>query len=128
MEEWADPKLLTEVRKYGKFDENACLNCGGCTITCDLSSEETVVSPRRSIEYVRTGLKKSLMSRLDPWLCYYCGDCATSCPTTGLEESKQMHATNTTMRNFEFIDRSNILYSYLNECIYNCYLFKITTV
>ena len=80
MEEWADPKLLTEVRKYGKFDENACLNCGGCTITCDLSSEETVVSPRRSIEYVRTGLKKSLISRLDPWLCYYCGDCATSCP------------------------------------------------
>jgi len=80
MEEWADPKLLTEVRKYGKFDANACLNCGGCTITCALSSDDTIVSPRMAIEYVRTGLKKRLLTSLAPWLCYYCGDCATSCP------------------------------------------------
>jgi len=79
-EEWADPGLLKEVRKYGNFDTNACLNCGGCTITCSLSSSETAFSPRMSIEYVRTGLRKKLLSRLDPWLCYYCGDCSTSCP------------------------------------------------
>ena len=80
MEEWADPELLKEVRKYGKFDTNACLNCGGCTITCSLSSNETPLSPRICLQYVRTGLRKRLLSSLDPWLCYYCGDCSTSCP------------------------------------------------
>ena len=80
LDEWADPGLLKEVRKYGKFDTNACLNCGGCTITCSLASNETIFSPRICIEYVRTGLKKRLLSSLSPWLCYYCGDCSTSCP------------------------------------------------
>src|SRR4030042_1912040 len=80
MEEWADPELLKEVREYGKFDDNACLNCGGCTIVCTLSSDETIVSPRMCIEYVRTGLRKRLLNSLDPWLFYYCGDCSTSCP------------------------------------------------
>ena len=80
MEEWADPELLKEVRKYGKFDTSACLDCGGCTITCALSSNETIVSPRICLQYVRTGLRKRLLNSLDPWLCYYCGDCSTSCP------------------------------------------------
>jgi len=80
MEEWADPQLLSDIRKYGKFDANACLNCGGCTITCGLSSDKTIVSPRIAIEYARTGLKKRLLTSLDPWLCYYCGDCSKSCP------------------------------------------------
>jgi quinone-modifying oxidoreductase subunit QmoC len=80
MEEWADPSLLKEVRRYGRFDTNACLNCGGCTITCALASNATPFSPRSSIQYVRTGLKRRLLSSLDPWLCYYCGDCSTSCP------------------------------------------------
>ncbi|MBI4946908.1 MAG: hypothetical protein HY840_10980 [Bacteroidetes bacterium] len=79
-EGWADPKLLKEVRKYGKFDTNACLNCGGCTITCALSSNETSFSPRRCLQYVRTGLRERLLNNLGPWLCYYCGDCSTSCP------------------------------------------------
>jgi len=80
IEEWADPGLLQEVRKYGKFDTNACLNCGGCTITCALASNDTSFSPRASLQYVRTGLRGRLLSSLDPWLCYYCGDCSTSCP------------------------------------------------
>lgn len=79
-EEWADPDLLKEVRKYGKFDTNACLNCGGCTITCTLASNDSPFSPRASLQYVRTGLRGRLLNNLDPWLCYYCGDCSTSCP------------------------------------------------
>ncbi|MGQ9620306.1 MAG: hypothetical protein ACUVTX_04895 [Bacteroidales bacterium] len=78
--EWADSELLNEVRRYGRFDTNACLNCGGCTITCALSSDEILFSPRRIIQYVRTGLRKRLLYSLDPWLCYYCGDCSISCP------------------------------------------------
>ena len=79
-EKWADPALLDEVRKYGKFDVNACLNCGGCTIVCSLTSNGTTFSPRRDIQYGRAGLRDKLHGSLDPWLCYYCGDCTTSCP------------------------------------------------
>ncbi|MBL7137466.1 MAG: 4Fe-4S ferredoxin [Bacteroidales bacterium] len=79
-EEWADSNLLEEVRKYGKFDTNACLSCGGCTIICPLSSNETSFSLHRCFQYVRAGLRERLLSNLGPWLCYYCGDCSTSCP------------------------------------------------
>lgn len=79
-EKWADPTLLEEARRYGKFDVNACLNCGGCTIVCPLTSNGTTFSPRRTIQYVQAGLRDRLQGSLDPWLCYYCGDCSTSCP------------------------------------------------
>lgn len=78
-EQWANLALLEEVRKYGKFDINACLNCGGCTIVCSLTSNGTIFSPHRNILYVRAGLKDKLQGSLDPWLCYYCGDCSTLC-------------------------------------------------
>jgi len=26
------------------------------------------------------GLKKKVVTNVDPWLCYYCGDCTTTCP------------------------------------------------
>ncbi|MFH1297627.1 MAG: hypothetical protein ABIJ04_10185 [Bacteroidota bacterium] len=79
-DEWADPNLLQEVRKYGKFDTEACLSCGGCTITCALSSNETSFSPHICFQYVRAGLRERLINNLGPWLCYYCGDCSVSCP------------------------------------------------
>lgn len=79
-EEYADPNLVKEVRKYGKFDTNACLSCGGCTLTCTLSSNETSFSLHRCFQFVRAGLRERLLNDLGPWLCYYCGDCSVSCP------------------------------------------------
>jgi ferredoxin len=75
----SDPKLLADVRKYGKFDTNACLQCGSCTVICDLT-KDTASFPRRSIQNVLFGLKEMVLSSLEPWLCYYCGDCSTTCP------------------------------------------------
>lgn len=75
----SDLSLLSEVRKYGKFDPNACLQCGSCTVACDLASD-TAAFPRKTLRYTLFGLKKLLRSNLDPWLCYYCGDCSTTCP------------------------------------------------
>lgn len=74
-----DPTLLTEIRKYGEFDTNACFQCGSCTITCDLT-EDSASFPRRIVRYALLGLKKLLLSSLEPWLCYYCGDCSVTCP------------------------------------------------
>jgi ferredoxin len=75
----SDPTLLAEVRKYGKFDTNACFHCGTCTVTCDLTNDSASF-PRRIVRYALLGLRKPLLGSLEPWLCYYCGDCSITCP------------------------------------------------
>lgn len=73
------PKLLSEVRKYGDFDVTGCFNCGSCTVKCNLSKDSPTF-PRKSMRHVIMGLKDHLNSSLEPWLCYYCGDCSKTCP------------------------------------------------
>lgn len=75
----SDPTLLNEIRKYGHFDTNACLQCGSCTVACDLANG-SVSFPRKLIRHALFGLRKLVNSSLDPWVCYYCGDCSVTCP------------------------------------------------
>lgn len=75
----SDPALLAEVRKYGNFDTNACFQCGSCTVICNLANNSASF-PRRIFRYALLGLRKPLLNSLEPWLCYYCGDCSTTCP------------------------------------------------
>jgi len=75
----SDPNLLADVRKFGRFDTNACLQCGSCTLSCALTSDSASF-PRRTLRYALLGLREPLHGSLDPWLCYYCGDCSTACP------------------------------------------------
>ncbi len=72
------PDLLSEVRQHGKFDAS-CLNCGGCSVVCDLAAGD-VTFPRRSIHLVVLGLKGALLDGMEPWLCHDCGDCTVTCP------------------------------------------------
>lgn len=72
------PSLLSEIQGYGPFDAR-CLNCGSCTITCDLTNDFASF-PRRPLQYGVVGLKDRLHASLEPWLCYDCGDCSKSCP------------------------------------------------
>jgi heterodisulfide reductase subunit C len=74
-----DPKLMSEVRKYGEFDVTGCFNCGSCTVKCNLSRDSPTF-PRKSMRHVVMGLKDQLNGSLEPWLCYYCGDCSKTCP------------------------------------------------
>ncbi len=73
------PSLHNEIRKYGRFDAGKCLNCGTCTITCDLTSDSASF-PRRPIQFALLGLKELVHESLEPWLCHDCGDCSTKCP------------------------------------------------
>ena len=75
----AVPGFVQEVRAYGRFDVEGCLNCDSCTVICALSNVHTSF-PRKSIQQVLIGLKDSVVHSLEPWLCHDCGDCATSCP------------------------------------------------
>jgi len=79
MNSLSSPGLAHDVRRYGTFDANACLNCGTCTIVCNLSNGSASF-PRRTLRRALLGLKKSLLGSLEPWLCHDCGDCAIHCP------------------------------------------------
>lgn len=72
------PSLLTEVQRHGKFDAS-CLNCGGCSVVCDLAYGD-VTFPRRPIHRVLIGAKDAVLEGLEPWLCHDCGDCSVACP------------------------------------------------
>ncbi len=79
MQTTADPHLISEIRRYGKFDVNACFSCGTCTLSCPLTTDLSSF-PRRLMRYVQYGLKEDLDSSLEPWLCHHCGDCSENCP------------------------------------------------
>ncbi len=79
MDYLSDLRLRKQVRKFGRFDTDACYQCGSCTVSCELSGDLDTF-PRKTIRYVLLGLKEPLLSSLAPWLCHDCGDCSSYCP------------------------------------------------
>ncbi len=75
----SDPDLLTEVRKFGQFNPNACYQCGSCTVICELTDNSSSF-PRKPIRCTLLGLKDLLIGGLEPWICHDCGDCSITCP------------------------------------------------
>ncbi|MBN2294065.1 MAG: 4Fe-4S dicluster domain-containing protein [Pirellulales bacterium] len=74
-----DPGLHKEIGCFGCDDITQCINCGNCTAVCSLSGEDAVF-PRKTIRYAQLGIKDRLMESVEPWLCYYCGECSETCP------------------------------------------------
>ena len=74
-----DPNLLSELKKYGDINVEACFNCGNCTAICPLSTENGSF-PRRMIRYAQVGMRDELLGSKELWMCYYCGDCSETCP------------------------------------------------
>lgn len=74
-----DPSVTAELKDFGGETAVKCFNCGNCTAVCSLTNQDTVF-PRRYIRYIQLGLKEKMQGSLDPWLCYYCGDCSDTCP------------------------------------------------
>jgi len=75
----SDLSLLKDIRKFGMFDPHACLQCGSCTLACDLSTDSASF-PRIILRYALLGIKDRFKTRLEPWLCHDCGDCSILCP------------------------------------------------
>lgn len=75
----SDPAVIEDVRAFGEFDANACLQCGSCTVVCEVSANSAAF-PRRPIRYVLLGLRDLVRSCVEPWLCHACGDCSDACP------------------------------------------------
>lgn len=74
-----NPGLADELQEYGADDVGKCFNCGNCSAVC-VHSEAPHVLPRRSMHALQLGLEDKLKSSLEPWLCYYCGECSEQCP------------------------------------------------
>lgn len=74
-----DPSVTVELSRYGGDTAVKCFNCGNCTAACALTNQDSVF-PRRYIRYIQLGLRQKMLGSLDPWLCYYCGDCSETCP------------------------------------------------
>lgn len=83
-----DPNLMKELEDFGLKDANKCFQCGNCTATCPLATEENPF-PRRLVKYAQMGLKDKILESPEPWLCYYCGDCSDQCPR-GAEPGETM--------------------------------------
>ncbi len=83
------PGMVEEVRRYGTFDANACLNCGSCSVVCELSGNGASF-PRIPIQRAVLGLKDSVRAGLEPWLCHDCGDCSIHCPRQAAPRESMM--------------------------------------
>jgi ferredoxin len=83
-----DQKLLTELEKYGAEDVSKCFQCGNCTAACH-HCNDVWTFPRKQIRMAQLGLEDRLSASLEPWLCYYCGECSAQCPR-GAEPGETM--------------------------------------
>ena len=79
MRQTVHTKFKQELMEFGVGNWNACFNCGTCTAICGLT-ERGFLFPRKSIQCIQMGLKEKLELSVDPWLCYYCGECSETCP------------------------------------------------
>ena len=74
-----DPRLMTDLRRFGAADINACFSCGNCTAICPLADDDATF-PRRIIRLAQVGLADDLASSKELWTCYQCGRCTDRCP------------------------------------------------
>jgi quinone-modifying oxidoreductase subunit QmoC len=74
-----DISFIEELQVSAGSPLSTCMQCGACTASCALSTDQNVF-PRRQMIMAAWGLKERLMS--DPWIwaCHQCGDCSVTCP------------------------------------------------
>jgi ferredoxin len=104
-----NPELVDELAEYGAEDVQKCFNCGNCTATCALAEENTNF-PRRSMRALQLGREDKLKGSLEPWLCYYCGECSTSCPRGASPGETMMSLRRWLTSRYDFTGISRVFY------------------
>lgn len=104
-----DTGVVSELAKYGGDTVTKCFNCGNCTAVCSLSKEDTVF-PRRYIRYTQLGLKGKMLESVDPWLCYYCGDCSETCPRDAKPGKLMMASRRWLISMYDWTGLSRLMY------------------
>jgi ferredoxin len=104
-----DPRLTAEMAAYGGDTAAKCFNCGNCTAACSLTAQDSVF-PRRYIRFIQLGLKDKMLASLDPWLCYYCGDCSDTCPREAQPGKLMMAGRRWLISMYDWTGISRLLY------------------
>ncbi|MFZ4726663.1 MAG: 4Fe-4S dicluster domain-containing protein [Paludibacter sp.] len=107
-----NPKFATELKKYGANDFSACFNCGNCTATCSLSTNDSSF-PREMIRYSTLGLEDEIKASLKPWQCYYCGECSSQCPRQAEPGELMMSLRRWLTAKYDWTGMSGLLYKSL---------------
>ncbi len=104
-----NPDFVKSIRKYGADDFSACYSCGTCTAICSLTDKDNSF-PREMIRHTMLGLESELKASVDPWLCYYCGDCSTNCPRQADPGNLMMAVRRYLISKYDWTGLSGILY------------------
>jgi ferredoxin len=105
-----NPELGAEIAALGGDTLTKCFNCGNCSAICALSEGDTAF-PRKTIRYLQLGMGQRLVETVEPWLCYYCGECSKTCPREA-EPGELMMATRRWLTTrYDFTGLSKRLYS-----------------
>lgn len=75
----ATAALLREYRADGN-SLLSCLQCGTCTVSCQLAETDGALFPRRQMTLLQLGEVDKLLTDPTAWLCFNCADCTSSCP------------------------------------------------
>jgi len=104
-----DPLVTEELGHYGGSTAVKCFNCGNCTAACSLTNQDAVF-PRRYIRYIQMGLEERMLGSLDPWLCYYCGDCSETCPRDAEPGKLMMASRRWLISRYDWTGLSRLMY------------------
>ena len=107
-----NPGFGKDLKKYGAFDFNACYNCGNCTAICSISTED-VSFPRKMVRYSVVGLEDEIVTSLEPWECYYCGECSTHCPQEADPGELMMSLRRWLTAKYDWTGLSGLFYKYM---------------
>ncbi len=104
-----NPEFSDELKRFGAFDAYGWYNCGNCTAVCTLSDESNSF-PRKMVRYSVLGLEKEIQASLDPWLCYYCGECSATCPREANPGELMMSLRRWLIARYDWTGLSGLLY------------------
>jgi quinone-modifying oxidoreductase subunit QmoC len=111
-----NPDFVKDIKKFGADEFSACFNCGTCTATCSLTDKNNAF-PRKLIRYTVLGLESEIRSSVDPWLCYYCGECSTSCPRQADPGNLMMSLRRYLISKYDWTGLAGVLYKNLTAYV-----------
>ncbi len=111
-----NPEFVKDIRKFGADDFSACYSCGTCTAICSLTDKDNSF-PRKMIRYTMLGLESEIKTSVDPWMCYYCGDCSTNCPRQADPGNLMMAVRRYLISKYDWTGLSGLLYKNLSAYI-----------
>ena len=121
-----DTNLMDELAHYGAKDVRSCFQCGNCTAVCG-NAQMPFLFPRKSMLQAQLGLEDKLKGSLEPWLCYYCGQCSEQCPRHAEPGETMMSLRRWLTARYDFTGISKLFYTSWKAELFGVLLFAVLT-